>query len=166
MAQINDDFAVDSLPIALAGTVILIAVIVALTTFGVTNATPSIEMASADRQAQAAANDCRFLLSLATRSLDDPGSPPGAMRYVDFDLPEGTEYLSFGFDPESGGGHRGTIYYKVSGSKKAVIVDERAIFRTKEDDHAILRSGRYRLSIEYARDALGSRLLLVADAQA
>jgi hypothetical protein len=161
-----DDSAADSLPVALAGTVILMAVIVGLAAFGIMNATPAVEMASVDRQVHAVANDCRFLLSLAPRYLDDPGSPPGAMRYADLDLPEGTEYLSFGFDPESGSGHEGTIYYKVCGSKKAVVVDEIAGFRAKEGGHTILRAGRYHICVEYACDPLGGRLLLIAGAQA
>jgi hypothetical protein len=162
MALIDDDSAADSLPLALAGTMILVAVIVALTAFGIRNATPSVEMASVDRQTEAIANDCRFLLSLAPRHLDDPGSPPGAMRNVEFDLPEGTEFLSFGYDPESGGGHGGTIYYKVCGSKKAIVVDERAIFRAAEGSHTILRPGMYHLRVEYACDALGRRYLLLS----
>ncbi len=102
MALTDDDSAVDSLPVALAGTVILLAIIVALTAFGVRNATPSVAMASVDSQAYAMANDCRFLLALAPRPMDDPGAPPGAMRIERLDLPEGLEYLSFGFDPETG----------------------------------------------------------------
>jgi hypothetical protein len=158
MALIDDDSAADSLPVALAGTVILMAVIVGLAAFGIMNATPAVEMASVDGQVKAVANDCRFLLSLAPRHLDDPGSPAGAMRYADFDLPEGTEYLSFGHDPESGGGHAGTIYYKVSGSKKAFVVDERVIFRPE----TVLKAGHYHVSFEYSCDALGYRYLLLS----
>jgi hypothetical protein len=162
MALIGDDSAADTLPVALAGTVILMAVIVALMAFGIRNAMPSVETASADSQAQAVANDCRFLLSLAPRHLDDPGSPPGAMRNVELDLPEGTEYLSFGYDPDTDEGHGGTIYYNVGGSKKAIVVDERAKFEAVEGAHTVLRSGRYDLCIEYACDALGQRYLLVS----
>jgi hypothetical protein len=81
---------------------------------------------------------------------------------VAFDLPEGTEYLSFGFDPESGGGHAGTIYYKVSGSKKAMVIDELARFKAVGGSHAILRSGKYDICIEHACDALGQRYLLIS----
>jgi hypothetical protein len=158
MALTDDDSAADSLPLALAGTVILMAIIVGLAAFGVMNATPAVEMASVDRQVKTVANDCRFLLSLAPRSMDDSGSPPGAMRYADFDLPEGTEYLAFGCDPDSGECHAGTIYYKVAGSKKAIIVDERAIFRPE----TVLKAGHYRVSVEYACDALGYRYLLLS----
>jgi hypothetical protein len=162
MALSDDDSAADSLPVALAGTVILMAVIVALAAFGIRNVMLSVEMASADRQAQAVANDCRFLLSMAPRHLDDPGSPPGAMRTVEFDLPEGTEYLSFGYDPDAESGHEGTIFYKVGGSKKAIVVDERAKFGTVAGSYTVLRSGRYDLCIEYACDTLGQRYLLVS----
>ena len=164
MALTDDDSAVDSLPVALVGTVIIIALIVALAAFGIKNAAPALEMASVDRQVGAVANDCRFLLSLAPRQLDDPGSPPGAMRYVRIDLPGGTEYVSFGYDPDSGGGHAGTIYYKVLGAKKAIVVVEGATFRADEGNPMILRAGRYDLRIEYARDALGHRYLLVTPA--
>lgn len=162
MALTDDDSAVDSLPVALAGTVILLAVIVALMASGIRNATPSVETANVDRQAQAVANDCRFLLSLAPRYLDDPGSPPGAMRAVKLDLPEGTEYVSFGHDPDSRGGSGGTIYYKVSGSKKAIVVDEMARFRSADGSPVILRSGSYDICIEFAVDALGRKYLLVS----
>jgi hypothetical protein len=162
MTLIADDSAADSLPVALVGTVVLMAVIVALAAFGLRNATPSVEMASVDCPVNAMANDCRFLLSLAPRHLDDPGSPPGATRIEQLDLPEGLEYLSFGIDPETGRGHEGTIYYKVCGSKKAIVVDERARFRAAEGSQYILRSGRYDVCIEYACDALGRRYLLLS----
>lgn len=162
MALTDDDSAVDSLPVALVGTVFLMAVIIALTAFGLRNATPSIAMASVDQQVNAMANDCRFLLSLAPRPTYDSGAPPGATRIERLDLPEGLEYLSFGYDPDTKNGHEGTIYYKVGGSKKAVIVDERARFRATEGGHTILQSGRYDLCIEYARDALGHRYLLLS----
>lgn len=162
MALTDDDSATDSLPIALAGMVILIAIIVSLAAFGVRNAMPSVEMASVDRQAATLANDCRFLLSMAPRCLDDPGSPPGAMHNVKLNLPASTEYLSFGYDPDSEGGHEGTIYYRVSSSKKAIVVDERAAFCTADGEHVILRPGSYDLRIEYARDALGRRYLQIS----
>jgi hypothetical protein len=162
MALTDDDSAVDSLPVALAGTVLLLAVIVALMASGVRNATPSIETADVDRQAQASANDCNFLLSLSPRHLDDPGSPPGAMRTVQLHLPGGTEYLSFGYDPDSRGGNRGTIYYKVGGSKKAIVVDVSATFRAADGSTTLLRPGRYDVSIEFACDAIGRRYLLVS----
>ncbi len=162
MALIDDDSAVDSLPIALAGTIILIAIIVAMAAFGLKNATPAVEMASVDRQIKAVASDCRFLLSLAARQLDDPGSPAGAMRNVEFDLPEGTEYLSFGYDPDSDGGHEGTIYYKVCGTKKAFVIDEGVKFLAEDGGRVILRPGRYGLCIEYVCDPLNRRYLLVS----
>lgn len=162
MALTDDDSAVDSLPFALAGTVILLAVIVALTAFGVRNATPSVETASVDGQVNALANDCRFLLGLAPRPMDDPGAPPGATRIERLDLPEGVEYLSFGYDPDTKSGHEGTLYYKVGGSKKAIIVDERVRFRAADGSHALLRSGRYDVCIEYACDALGHGYLLIS----
>jgi hypothetical protein len=158
MALTDDDSAADSLPVALAGTVILIAIIVSLTAFGIRNATPSVEIASVDRQVNEVANECRFLLSQAPRQLDDSGSPPGAMGNVELDLPEDTEYLSFGYDPEAKGGHRGTIYYKVGGTKKAVVVDEQMSFKNT----VTLSSGRYNLLIEYASDSLNRRFLLVS----
>ena len=162
MALTDDDSAVDSLPVALAGTVILIGIIVALAAFGMGNATQGAETAAVDRQANDVANVCRFLLSLAPRQLDDAGSPPGAMRDVRLDLPAGTEYLSFGYDPETKGGHSGTIYYKVSGTKKVIVVDERVAFHTGNGGHVVLGPGSYDLRIEFGRDALGCRYLLVS----
>jgi hypothetical protein len=163
MALTDDDSAVDSLPVALVGTVILLAVIVALAAFGVWNATPSVATASVDCQVNAMANDCRFLLALAPRPMDDPGAPPGATRIEWLDLPESLEYLSFGSDPEAeDGSHEGTIYYKVGGSKKAIVVDERARFRAADGSHTILLSGRYDVYIEYVCDAIGHRYLLLS----
>jgi hypothetical protein len=162
MALIDDDSAVDSLPVALAGTVILIAVIVGLAAYGIRNVSPAVKMASVDGQVKAVANDCRFLLSQAPRHLDDLGSSPGAMRNVQLNLPEGTEHLSFGYDPDTGGGHEGTIYYKVSGSKKAIVVDERVTFDAAGENPVILRPGSYDLCIEYTCDTLGHRYLLVS----
>ena len=166
MALADDESAVDSLPIALAGAVLLTAIITALCLYGLHNASPAVQTASVDRQAGTLASDCRFLLSMAPRSLEDAGSPPGAEKAVELDLPEGTEYLSFGYDPEAGDSHAGTIYYKVCGSKKAIVVDERAIFKSADGSQTVLRSGKYALDIEYARDALGRRYLLVSGAQA
>ncbi|HUL62410.1 MAG TPA: hypothetical protein VLT35_05050 [Methanocella sp.] len=165
MARTDDDAGADSLPVGLVATTIVVAILVALVTLGIADALPAVELASVDRQAGAAADDCRFLLSLAPRHLDDPGAPPGATRILPFDLPEGTEYLSFGFDPDRGGGHEGAIYYKVRGSKKALVVDERASFRAAEGDYLLLRSGSYHLQVEYVCDALGRRYLLVSGAQ-
>ncbi len=157
----RDDSAVDSIPVALVASILVVAIITGLAAFGLTNATPAIQLATVDRQVSAMANDCRFLLSLASRNLDDPCSPQGAFRVVEIDLPDGTEYLSFGRDPDTGDGHPGTIYYKVCGTKKAIIVDNGAAFMTSDGSSTILRSGRYDISIEYARDTLGHRYLLV-----
>jgi hypothetical protein len=162
MALTDDVSAVDSLPVALVGTVILLAVIVALAAFGVRNASSSVAMASVGGQVNAMANDCRFLLALAARPLDGPGVPPGATRIERLDLPEGIAYLSFGYDPDTGSGHEGTIYYNAGGSKKAIVVDERMRFRAADGSSGILRSGRYYISIEYARDAIGNRYLLIS----
>ncbi|HUL62509.1 MAG TPA: hypothetical protein VLT35_05555 [Methanocella sp.] len=165
MARTDDDVGADSLPVGLVATTIVVAILVALVALGIADALPAVELASVDRQAGTAADDCRFLLSLAPRHLDDPGAPPGAMRIMHFDLPEGTEYLSFGFDPDTGGGHEGMIYYKVRGSKKALVVDERASFRSPDGSQTLLRSGSYDLQVEYVCDALGRRYLLVSGAQ-
>ncbi len=165
MARTDDDSGADTLPVGLVATTIVVALLVALVALGITNALPAVELASVDRQAGAAANDCRFLLSLAPRHLDDPGAPQGAVRILQFDLPEGTEYLSFGFDPNTGRGHGGTIYYKVRGNKKALVVDERASFRSPDGGRTWLRAGSYCIQVEYACDALGHRYLLVYGAQ-
>jgi hypothetical protein len=157
----RDESAADSIPVALVATVLVMAVITGLAAIGLTNAGPAIQMAAVDRQVSAMANDCRLLLSMAPRNLDDPCSPQGAFRAIELDLPDGLEYLSFGYDPDSGGGHEGTIYFKVCGTKKAIIVDERAMFLAADDSYTILSSGRYDLYVEHARDALGHRYLLI-----
>lgn len=160
----RDDSAVDSIPVALAATVIIIGIIAGLAAFGIRNTTPAMQLASVDTQANAMANDCRYLLSLAPRYLDDPCSPKGAYRTIELDLPDGTEYLSFGYDPEADGKENGVIFYKVYGARKAIIVDETAKFRASDGGRAILSPGRYNIGIEYARDALGHRYLLISDA--
>ncbi|OPY26125.1 MAG: hypothetical protein A4E28_02720 [Methanocella sp. PtaU1.Bin125] len=165
MASIaGDDRAADTIPIALVATVLVIAIMTGLAAFGLTNAAPAVQMAAVDRQVGVMANDCRLLLSMAPRNLDDPCSPQGAFRLIALDLPDGLEYLSFGYDPDSGGGHRGTIYYAVCGTKKALIVDESAVFRTAGSGRTMPGPGRYELCIEYARDAPGHRYLLVSAA--
>lgn len=161
-SMVRDDTAVDSIPVALAGTVILIALIIGVATFGLKNVAPAVRQASADGQANSLASDCRFLLSLAPRCLDDPGSPRGASRTMELNLPDGTEYFSFGLDPETGEGCEGAIYYKAGGSKKVIVVDEMAAFRSPCGGSTLLRAGRYRISIEYAIDSTGHRYLLVS----
>jgi hypothetical protein len=163
MASIaGDDSAADSIPVALVATVLVMAIITGFTAVGLKNAMPAVQLASVDRQVDTIANDCRFLLSLAPRNPGDPCSPHGAYQTIEIDLPDGTEYLSFGQDPDSGDGHPGTIYYKVCGTKKAVIVDTGATFQASDGGSAILRSGRYDIGIEYARDSLGHRYLLIS----
>ncbi|MGA9139859.1 MAG: hypothetical protein WBZ29_06520 [Methanocella sp.] len=159
----DDDSAADSIPVALVASLLVMAIIVGFAAVGLKNATPAIQLASADRQVGAMANDCRFLLSLAPRNMDDPCSPKGAFREMEIVLPDGTEYLSFGRDPDSGDGHPGTIYYKVCGTKKSVIVDTGATFKASDGSSTILRSGRYDISFEYARDVPGHRYLLISN---
>lgn len=165
MSIARDESAADSIPIALIATVLIMAIITGLVAFGLTNAAPAVQLATVDRQVSTMANDCRLLLSMAPRNLDDPCSPRGAFRAIEINLPDGLEYLSFGYDPDSGRGHQGTIYYKVYGTKKAIIVNEGASFMAAIDSPTILQSGRYNLYIEHAHDALGHRYLLISPQQ-
>jgi hypothetical protein len=162
---IRDELGADSLPSAIAGAALLMAIIAGLAAAGIDNAMPAAETASADGQADSLANECRLLLSMAPGNLADPGSAAGAFQVVELSLPADTEYLSFGLDPEAGRSHPGTIYYKVAGTKKAVVVDRDVRFlgpggRSTEPG-PVLRAGRCRVTIEHWRDALGQRYLLV-----
>lgn len=164
--MIGDEKGADSLPVALAGAVLLAAIITGMAALGFDNAIPAIETTSADGQAETLVNGCQLLISMAPGNLEDPGSPAGAMQTFDLDLPGGTEYLAFGFDPDVGGGNEGTIYYKVHGTKKALVVDMDVMFRkpgktmVPEKSHMVLHAGRNSISIEYGRDAIGQRYLL------
>lgn len=166
-----DDRGVDSLPVALVASALLLALILGFTAMGLRNVQPLVSGASVDDQVSKMANGCRAMLDSAPRDLADPGSPPGAMRLFELLLPEDTEYIGLGYDPEAEGSDEGTIYYKVHGSKKATVVDINVKFREGEkrgddiapsDRHTLMYGGGRRdLALEYAYDpALGERYIL------
>lgn len=168
---ITDDRGADTLPVALVATVLILALIVGFAAVGVKNLAPVSDSASVDRQARAFAADCQSLLSLAPGYLDDPSSPPGAAKIVEFDLPGSTEYFSFGLDPESGEGNEGTLYYRAGSSKKAIVIDTGVRFRecgdgglisVLEGNHLSIGPGKSRLSFEHAVDSCGNRYLLIS----
>lgn len=168
--MIPDEQGADTLPVAFVATLIITAAIVGIAATGIHNASPAIDIGSADVQAQALAADCRALLACAPRYLDDPGSPGGATKIVELSLPDSTQYFGLGYDPEAVENGGGIIYYSVAGSKKAVVVDTGVKFRSCGDGTlasvlktgpVVLHGGRYRLTIEYACDAAGNRYLLV-----
>ena len=66
-----DDLGVDSLPVALAASLIIVAVIVSLAAIGLRNAEPMVSTASVDGQISALSNDCKAMLA---------SSPSGPFR--------------------------------------------------------------------------------------
>ncbi len=163
---------VDSIPVALAASLIILAIIVGIAAHGIAGAAPMVSSTLVDGQLSAMCNDCRQLLASSPRDLLDPFSPPGASKKLVLSLPPDTGYVAFGVDPGSIEPHEGTIYYNVHGSKKALIVDERARFRkgvkkggavVPSSGHMVIRGGgRYELTIEYQYDrGLDERYLVV-----
>ncbi len=162
-----DERGVDSLPVALASSLIILAAIVALTALGLREAGPMISTASVDGQVSELANGCRALLAGSPRDLLDPASPPGSSMQVTLSLPRDTGYVSFG-----GGPDEGTIYYEVHGNRKAVVVDPGVNLRegVKKGDIIVPSRGRrviegggeYELTIEYEYDrGLDVRYLVI-----
>ncbi len=162
-----DERGVDSLPVALAASLVVLAAIVALAAMGLRGAEPIVSTASADNQLQELSGDCRALLAGSPRDLLDPASTPGSSLKKTLSLPSGTEYVSFG-----GEGDEGTISYEVYGNKKAIVVDTGVKFREGvKKDHAVVPSrghrvieggGRYELTLEYEYDrGLDERYLVI-----
>jgi hypothetical protein len=157
-----DERGVDSLPAALASSLIILAIIVALAALGLREAGPTVSTAVVDGQISELSNGCRALLAGSPRDLLDPASPPGASATLTLSLPRDTRYLAFGVDPGSGGADEGTVYYEVHGNKKAVVVDRGVKFRegikkggtvVPSPGHWVIEGGgEYELTIEYEYD--------------
>ena len=169
----TDDRGVDSIPVALIASALMLALILGFAAMGLKNAQPMVSSASVDDQVSKMANGCRAMLASAPRDLLDPASPPGATRRFELVLPQDTEYVGLGYDPEAEVSDEGTIYYKVHGSKKAIIVDKNIKFRAggkrgsevfPTDSHTVIYGGgRWDIILEYARDsALDERYILSA----
>lgn len=158
-----EDSGVDSLPVALIASALMLALVLGFAAMGLKNAQPMVSAASVDDQVSKMANGCRAMLASAPRDLLDPASPPGAMHRFELDLPQDTEYVGLGCDPEAEVSDEGTIYYKVHGSKKAIVVDRNVKFRIGEkigsrivpsDGHTVIYGGGRRdIILEYARDS-------------
>jgi hypothetical protein len=151
----TDERGVDSLPVALAASLILLAVIFSLAAQGLRQAEPAVSTASVDCQVATICNDCKALLACSPRDLLDPASPPGARKTAAISLPPDTAYLAFGADPGSENSDEGTIYYEVHGNKKAVHVDRirfREGVRPSQKHRIIEGGGKYELTIEYQYD--------------
>lgn len=167
-----DDHGVDSLPVALASSLIILALIASLAAIGLRNAQPMVSTASVDSQISTLSNDCNAMLASSPRDLLDPASPPGASKTIRLSLPEDTEYVAFGIDPDADNVSEGTIYYKVHGNKKAVIVDRAVKFRegdvkgnvvTPSQRHRVISGGgRQQLTLEYEYDrAFGEKYIVI-----
>jgi hypothetical protein len=167
-----DEAGADSIPVALAASLTLLAIIVGIAAHGVSGVAPLVSTSSVDGQIFGLCNDCRELLACSPRDLLDPFSPPGASKTIVLSLPPDTGYVAFGVDPDSPESHEGTIYYMVHGNKKALIVDERARLRegvkkggavVPSSSHMVIEGGgRYTLTIEYQYDrGLNEKYLVV-----
>lgn len=167
----DDDSGVDSMPVAMVATALLVALLLALIATGLKTTQPIVSVASVDDQISKIANACRAMLTSAPRDLSDPASPPGASRLFTLRLPGDTEYVGFGFDPEGYASHEGTIYYRVHGDKRAIVVDDGVKFREGEKRggkvvpslrHTVLYGGTYDLTLEYAYDAAFDERYLIS----
>lgn len=167
-----DDLGVDSLPVALASSLIILAVIVSLAAIGLRNAEPMVSTASVDSQISTLSNDCKAMLASSPRDLLDPASPPGTSKTITLSLPGDTEYVAFGIDPGSGNVNEGTVYYRVHGNKKAIVVDPMVKFRegdvkgnavTPSERHKVINGGGpHQLTLEYEYDrAFGEKYLVI-----
>jgi hypothetical protein len=147
---------VDSLPVAMAASLILLAAIAGIAAQGLREAEPIVSTASVDGQLSTVANDCMALLACAPRDLLDPASAPGAAKTITLSLPSDTRYVAFG-----DGADEGTIYYEVHGNKKSVVVGrvkfregvEKGGIMVPSKEHRVIRGGgTYELTIEYQYD--------------
>jgi hypothetical protein len=168
----TDERGVDSLPIALASSLIILSIILGLAAHGLGAVQPLLSGTSAAVQLSSMSNDCKALLAGAPRDLSDPASPPGARKEVMLNLPADSEYVSFGIDPGSESVFEGAIYSNVHGEKKILVVDKLARFRegvelggrvVPSESHKVIRGGgHYELTLEYAYDrAFDEKYILV-----
>jgi len=156
---------VDSIPVAMAASMAVLAVIACLAGLGMSRAEPVICMASVDGQLLGLSNDCRALLASAPRDLLDPNSPQGAVKKVILSLPEGTN-VTFGTEDSEG-----TVIYEVRGSRKVISpgqvkfregVEKGGIMVPSKEHRALEGGGRYEITIEYEYDrSLNEKYLII-----
>jgi hypothetical protein len=168
--MISDERGADSLPMGIVTCTIVAAIILGIVAYGLSYALPVVDSALADGQVSKADGELQGLLLCSPRNLLDPGSSQGTIRTISFSLPADTEYVAFGFDPEGNVSSEGTIYYKIHGTKKAVVVDTEVKFRVGEvisgrmmpsDRHLRISGGKKDIQFEYAYSpATGQKYLL------
>ena len=151
---------------AMAASLIVLAVIVGLAGLGLSRAQPAVSMTSVDGQLRELSNDCRALLASAPRDLADPASPPGASKTIVLSLPSDTGFVSFGSD-----GDEGAIIYEVHGARKTIAlenvkfrkgIDKNGIVVPTRDHTVIEGGGRYGITMEYEYDrSLDQKYLVV-----
>lgn len=163
---------VDSLPVALAASMVVLAAIVWLVAQGLQDIEPAASTSSVDGQVSALSNDCKAMLACSPRDVLDPASPAGACKAITLSLPGDTEYVAFGADPGSESACEGAIYYKVHGNKKVVVVDTAVKFREGAERGDVMApsgghvtitgGGRYELTLEYEYDrSFGEKYIVV-----
>ncbi len=156
---------VDSIPVAMAASMAVLAAIACLAGLGLSRAEPAISMASVDSRLLELSNDCRALLASAPRDLLDPASPQGATKRITLSLPPGANVT---FGSEEG---EGTIIYEVRGSRKAIAighvrlregVEKGGVMVPSERHMTIEGGGRYELTIEYEYDrSMNEKYLII-----
>ncbi len=156
---------VDSLPVAMAASLAVLAAIACLAGLGLSRAEPLVSAASVDSQLLELSNGCRALLASAPRDLLDPASPPGATKRITLSLPPGTS-VAFGSE-----GSESTIVYDVRGSRKAISLgqvrlregmEKGSIMVPSHKHRAIEGGGRYEITIEYEYDrSLNEKYLII-----
>lgn len=123
--MIKDDSGVETSPITVAGTLILVSLVFFMAIGGLERAMQQVNITMMEMKVNKIAESCRSMLA----------SPPGESKYsgarcsIIFEAPKNIDYISFGSDPDSNESHEGILYYSVSGNKRSLIVDESIIFR-------------------------------------
>lgn len=157
---------VDSIPVAMAASLIVLASIVSLVSLGLSRAQPMVSTASVDGQLYALSNDCAALMASAPGDLTDPSSPPGASKTITLSLPSDTACVSFGTDEAEG-----SIIYDVHGNRKAIAlgnvrlragVEKSGVIVPSKEHRVIEGGGRYEITIEYEYDrSLDEKYLII-----
>lgn len=147
---------VDSLPVAMVASLLVLAAIAGIATLGLGHARPMVSSASVDGQLFELANDGKALLASSPRDLLDPASSPGASKTISLSLPVDTGYVAFGSGEEEG-----TIVYEVHGDRKAIAlgrvrlregIENEGIMLPSKKHRVIEGGGRYQITIEYVYD--------------
>jgi len=142
---LNNEQAIDTIPLKLIVYLTLIGMILLLAAIGLKNTVPPMDTSIMEQQITRIKPSIEQMQSGYARDLADPNAPTGNIRSIEVTLPDSLEYLSFGVDPDPDNNgiltdtppglvtdNGNVIYYKLTGTGKNII---------KLDDHVHLREG-------------------------